>query len=149
MGGLAGGIGCGGLEDFTGWYMEKMFHARGWDYRQKPMNLHGRIWIGNLIAFGLAAVVIVLWVDPLIFWMLSRMPYWILRAVAIAIVLLFAVDYTVSHFLMGIVKKEIDIQPGDNTEEISKNVRQMLSDKALLGSSINAAYPHLQARPKT
>lgn len=42
---------CGALEYGVSWFMEKRFHARWWDYSQKPMNLHGRIWIGNLILF--------------------------------------------------------------------------------------------------
>ena len=42
---------CGALEYGASWFMEKRFHARWWDYSQKPMNLHGRIWIGNLMLF--------------------------------------------------------------------------------------------------
>ena len=61
---FAGFVICGALEYFTSWYMEKLFHARWWDYSQKPMNLNGRIWIGNLILFGLASVVIVKGIAP-------------------------------------------------------------------------------------
>lgn len=56
---LAGVVICGALEYFVSWYMEKAFHARWWDYSGKPMNLNGRIWIGNLVLFGLASVIIV------------------------------------------------------------------------------------------
>ena len=49
---LAGFFICGGLEYFISWYMEKAFHARWWDYSRKPMNLNGRVWIGNLMLFG-------------------------------------------------------------------------------------------------
>ena len=31
---------CGVLEYLTSYVMEKRFHARWWDYSQKPMNLH-------------------------------------------------------------------------------------------------------------
>ena len=53
---LAGFFICGGLEYFISWYMEKAFHARWWDYSRKPMNLNGRVWIGNLMLFGLASM---------------------------------------------------------------------------------------------
>ena len=33
---FAGMVMCGALEYFTSWYMEKMFHARWWDYSAKP-----------------------------------------------------------------------------------------------------------------
>ena len=49
---------CGLLEYMTSYILEKHFHARWWDYSQKPMNLHGRVWIGNLILFGLGGVLI-------------------------------------------------------------------------------------------
>ena len=39
---------CGIVEYMTSFVLEKRFHARWWDYSQKPMNLHGRVWIGNL-----------------------------------------------------------------------------------------------------
>ena len=50
---------CGTLEYLTSYWMEKRFHARWWDYSQKPMNLHGRVWIGNLMLFGLGGVAII------------------------------------------------------------------------------------------
>ena len=40
---LAGFFICGGLEYFISWYMEKAFHARWWDYSQKPGNIEGII----------------------------------------------------------------------------------------------------------
>ena len=33
---------CGVIEYLTSYFLEKRFHARWWDYSQKPMNLHGR-----------------------------------------------------------------------------------------------------------
>ena len=33
---VAGFFLCGGLEYFTSWYLEKLFHARWWDYSKKP-----------------------------------------------------------------------------------------------------------------
>ena len=57
---------CGLLEYLTSYILEKRFHARWWDYSQKPMNLHGRVWIGNLILFGLGGVVIVDLINPLL-----------------------------------------------------------------------------------
>ena len=57
---------CGFLEYMTSYVLEKRFHARWWDYSSKPMNLHGRVWIGNLVLFGLGGVVIVDLINPLL-----------------------------------------------------------------------------------
>lgn len=144
---LAGLIICGVLEYFTSWYMEKLFHARWWDYSQKPMNLHGRIWIGNLILFGLGSVAIVWWIDPLFYGWIERWPDFWVKVTAAALCVLMAADAVASHFLMDIVRKEIDSKTGDSTEAVSREIRALLRDKTLLLRRINEAYPNLQARP--
>ena len=145
---LAGIIICGALEYFTSWYMEKVFHARWWDYSTKPMNLHGRIWIGNLILFGLGSVIIIRWVDPHLLHMVSTWPKFVIEILAGAVLILFLTDYVVSHFLMNSVKQSIDNQEGDNTEEISKGVRELLQNRSLLIRRVHEAYPEWTPRPK-
>lgn len=145
---LVGMVLCGALEYFTSWYMEKRFHARWWDYSQKPMNLHGRIWIGNLLLFGAACVIIVYVIDPALFHWMDGWHRLSLRISALAVVVLMAADYITAHFLMGMVRRDIDAQPGDDTEEVSRQVHALLRDRALLIRRIHQAYPNLQARPK-
>ena len=123
---LAGFFICGALEYFISWYMEKAFHARWWDYSQKPMNLHGRIWIGNLVLFGAGSVVIVKWLDPVLFRILGGWTPLAVKLTALLILLLLLADGIISHYLMGIVGKEFNTQSGDNTEEISKKVHALL-----------------------
>lgn len=146
---LAGAVICGILEYFVGWYMEKMFHARWWDYSNKPMNLHGRIWIGNMALFGVASVFVLKFISPRLLNVLSAWPENLIIALAFIIVILVSTDCIVSHILMNIVKGEIDKNDQDNTEEINKKVRELLKNRGLLIRRINAAYPHLQARPKS
>ena len=50
---------CGTLEYITSYAMEKLFHARWWDYSQKPFNLNGRVCAGTLIPFGLMGLTLV------------------------------------------------------------------------------------------
>lgn len=145
---FAGFVICGALEYFTSWYMEKMFHARWWDYSQKPMNLHGRIWIGNLILFGLASVLIVYLLDPYYFKWMTYLSDTLLMVLGIIIIILYLTDTIVSHFLMEIVRKNIDEAKGDNTETIAKEVHLMLKDKSILIQRIEKAYPNFSARPK-
>lgn len=145
---MAGFFICGGLEYFISWYMEKAFHARWWDYSQKPMNLNGRVWIGNLMLFGLASVVIVLWLDPLYFRLIEGCPPLTLHLSAALITALLLADCVASHVLMASVRREIDAQEGDSTEEISRRVHQLLRQRSRLLRRIHQAYPTLQARPR-
>ena len=112
------------------------------------MNLNGRVWIGNLILFGLGSVVIVHIIDPWFFETAGKIQPGTLKILAVMIAVVIAVDYAVSNFLMGIVKKTIDAQSGDSTEEISIQVHEMLKDRNILIRRIHQAYPDLQARPE-
>ncbi len=54
------------IEYVTSWYLEKRFHAKWWDYSDLPLNLNGRISILTSTGFGLAGIVVVRYVVPLI-----------------------------------------------------------------------------------
>ena len=144
---MAGFVICGFLEYMTSLYMEKMFHARWWDYSNKPMNLHGRIWIGNLILFGLASVIIVKLIDPHYFNYIETLNPLIISVLAWLIIVLMVSDYTLSHILMNIVKKEIDNSTGDNTEEISRQIHELLRNRNALHRRILQAYPDFKVLP--
>ena len=139
---------CGALEYFTSWYMEKRFHARWWDYSQKPLNINGRVWLGNLILFGIGSVIIIWLIDPLFFGIMERQSDFAVKLAALMIIVLMTADYAVSHFLMASVRSEIDTQEGDSTEQISKQIHLILKDKNMLIRRIHQAYPQLQARPR-
>ena len=143
----AGYVICGALEYFTSWYMENRFHARWWDYSSKPMNLHGRIWVGNLLLFGAASVLIVCLIDPIYFRLAEKIPAFWLYFGAIAVAVLLLADCITSHVLMNVVRREIDTQEGDNTEEITVRVRELLRNRSLLYHRIEQAYPDLHTRP--
>lgn len=54
------------VEYFTSFIMEKLFHARWWDYTGKKFNLHGRICLTHTFYWGTAACVFCYIVQPVI-----------------------------------------------------------------------------------
>jgi uncharacterized membrane protein len=62
---LIGGFIASALEYFTSWLMEKLFHARWWDYSQQKCNLNGRICLWISIAWGVLAAALVFLIQPL------------------------------------------------------------------------------------
>ncbi len=134
-------VGCGILEYLVSYAMEKRFHARWWDYSTKPMNLHGRIWIGNLIAFGIGGVAIVEFVNPVLFGLLQPLSDRLLYAVSLLIMAVMLIDYGVSHFVMKFVKSAVESSEADNTEAISQEIRLLVTDKSILYKRIADAYP--------
>jgi uncharacterized membrane protein len=54
------------IELFGGWALDKLFHARWWDYSDKPLNFHGYICLQFSLLWGIGIVLVVEVVHPLI-----------------------------------------------------------------------------------
>ncbi len=132
---------CGIVEYMTSFILEKRFHARWWDYSQKPMNLHGRVWIGNLILFGLGGVLIVELLNPLFFRLFGQMSFRLREILAIVLSCIFAVDYVMSHFVLKLVKAGVESSEADDTEAINKEVHLLLHDRSFFYRRFAEAYP--------
>ena len=137
---------CGTVEYMAGWFMEKRFHARWWDYSQKPMNLDGRVWIGNLILFGLAGVVVDKLGNPLLLWLFDGIPLGARTAMAGLLLVVIAADYVTTHFVLKLIKTGIEHSEADNTEEIGREVRLLLSDRNYFYKRFADAYPEVVYR---
>ena len=132
---------CGTLEYLTSFFMEKRFHARWWDYSQKPMNLHGRVWIGNLLLFGLGGVAIVHILNPLFDRVLAALSASAKEIAVCVLLVVFAADCVLTHFVMRLVKIGVESSEADSTEEISKEIYLLLSDRSVFHKRFADAYP--------
>lgn len=140
---------CGILEYATSYIMEKIFHARWWDYSENKYNINGRVCLETIIPFGILGVILIYIVNPFIFNNLEKIPENILNIIAIAIALLFAIDNIVSFKVISNVRStttKFDKEnPKDNTEEISKKVKEFLRSKSILNRRLINAFPKLTA----
>ena len=125
---------CGIVEYMTSFVLEKRFHARWWDYSQKPMNLHGRVWIGNLILFGLGGVLIVELFNPLFFRLSGHMSFRLRETLVI---------YVMSHFVLKLVKTGVESSEADDTEAINKEIHLLLRDRSFFHRRFAEAYPEV------
>ena len=129
---------CGAVEYFTSYFMEKRFHAS-----QKPMNLQGRIWIGNLALFGLAGVAIIHLFNPALYRVLGLLPLPVRQGLAVGLLAVFAADYVLTHFILKLVKTGVEQSAADNTEEINREIRLLLSDRNVFYRRFADAYPEV------
>ncbi|MBQ3705057.1 MAG: putative ABC transporter permease [Clostridia bacterium] len=134
---------CGAVEYFTSYFMEKRFHARWWDYSRKPMNLHGRIWIGNLILFGLGGVAIIHLINPLLYRLFDLVSLDPRRILAAVLLTVFAADYVMTHFVLRLIKNSVESSEADSTEAINREVRLLLSDRNIFYRRFADAYPEV------
>lgn len=139
----------GVLEYATSYIMEKIFHARWWDYSENKFNINGRICLETIIPFGILGVVLIYIVNPLILDNLVKVPENIINVIAIGVAILFATDLIVSLKVISNVRSvtsKFDKEnPKDNTEEISKKVKEFLSGKSILNRRLINAFPKLTA----
>lgn len=137
---------CGLVEYLVSYFLEKIYHARWWDYSYKPMNLNGRIWIGNLILFGLGGLLIVKIFNPIFLGLFYRLDFSMRKYLVIFISILMLVDYIVSYFVMKLVKVNVEQSKADNTEDIKNEIKLLATNKNILYSRFINAYPEVKYR---
>ncbi len=136
---------CSVLEYGTSYIMEKIFKARWWDYSSSKFNLNGRICLVNMILFGIGGCLILYIANPLITYSLSLIPSQILTITAILFFLIFITDNLVSFKVILNFKKVATNIRKDSTEEISKKVKAVLSNRSFLGKRLMNAFPDVKA----
>lgn len=63
------------LEGVTGWAMDKIFHNKWWDYSNKPLNIGGYVCLSFSLMWGVACVIVMDFVHPLLHTLLTFIPH--------------------------------------------------------------------------
>ncbi len=96
------------IELIGGWALDKLFHARWWDYSNKPLNFRGYICLEFSIIWGLGILLTVLGVNPLITQVLGLVPRqlgWILLAIMSAA---FIADVVISVLVVTGLNRQME-----------------------------------------
>lgn len=136
---------CGILEYFTSYFMEKIFHARWWDYTNRKFNINGRICLDNLIAFGILGCIILYITNPVILSLLSKIPNVLLHILSGVLFVVYIADNIISSKII-LNLKEISVNVKDNTEEISQKVKNIISKKSALHRRLVEAFPNIKTK---
>ncbi|MBO5413481.1 MAG: putative ABC transporter permease, partial [Clostridia bacterium] len=138
---------CGVLEYFTSYIMEKLFKARWWDYSQKRFNINGRVCLDTIIPFGLLGLFITYISNPFFLNILNKLSFTWLVILSSCLSVTFVVDNILSFNIISTVRtttkglyKELD-----NTEEITKKVKEILLSKSILHRRLIHAFPRLES----
>ena len=138
---------CGLLEYITSYLMEKIFKARWWDYSQKKFNINGRVCLDTLIPFGLLGLFIMYVSNPFFLGILNKLPFTLLAALSSCLFVIFVVDNILSFNIISAVRTTTKglYKDLDNTEEITKKVKEILLSKSILHRRLIHAYPTLES----
>lgn len=135
---------CGILEYLTSYLLERIFHARWWDYSHKCFNLNGRICANTLIPFGLLGLLLIYVLKPFLFALFDGLPSLALNLLFYFTLALFAADVIISCNVLGIIRKHASSTGADDTEMLTKAVREELGRRNLLARRTLRAYPGLK-----
>lgn len=120
------------LEYLTSYYMEKLFHARWWDYSDKPLNINGRIYYLGFLAFGLFATVVVMYFHP---WLRSHttdlMSDQLIYLCAIMIILIISTDTYITVINMRDFEKKVvmlSTMVNETKEKLTSRVENSIND---------------------
>lgn len=136
---------CGVLEYITSYLLEKIFHARWWDYSNKKFNINGRICLETLIPFGIMGCLIIYVTNPIIIDFLNKLPSLLIHITSITLFMCYIVDNVISCRIIFNLR-EISTNLMDNTEEISKKVKNIITKKSILHRRLIEAFPNLKAK---
>lgn len=138
---------CAVLEYATSYLMEKIFHARWWDYTENKFNINGRICLETIIPFGILGLLLIYIVNPFIFGILTGASQTAINIIAIIVAIIFAIDNIISFKVILNVRfttKKIDEEnPRDNTQEMSEKVIEFLRNKSFLNRRLIDAFPKI------
>lgn len=135
---------CGALEYLTSYLMEKLFHARWWDYSQRRFNLNGRVCANTLIPFGLLGLLMIYLVKPFLFGLFSQLSQTALDVTCGLLAAVMLTDAAISACILGKIRHTAETSGGDDTEALTARVREVLLSKSALVRRQMHAFPTMR-----
>lgn len=134
---------CSIIEYFTSWIMEKMFKVRWWDYSDERFNIEGRVCLLNSLLFGLAGLIVVYFIYPLINNLLLSIPHTVLIIISSICLIVFLTDFIITiTTLIGVRKTLADFKGKDATEIAREEVIKKIKKHSFLFNRLLKAFPH-------
>ncbi len=112
-------IGSAIIEYVTSFILEKVFNSRWWDYSAVPLNLNGRICLPATLAFGVAGIVVVRYIAPIVMAHRGHVNPIASEAISLLLMFMFGADFalTVASLTSLIHKLETAQRMFDNVME--------------------------------
>lgn len=134
---------CSIAEYLTSYFMEKIFHARWWDYTNIPFNINGRVCLTNSICFGFLGALLLYVLNPFITKYLQLIPKPLFYIFSIPILIIFIADVITSFNIIHKLKITADSVRKDYTEEITTKVKEIIMSRSFLSRRLIKAFPNI------
>ncbi|MGP1608765.1 MAG: putative ABC transporter permease [Clostridium sp.] len=108
------------LEYPTSLILEKLFHARWWDYSYLPLNINGRISVPSSVLFGIGSIIIMKVLIPFFNNILNTFPNTLLNLIPIILISVISIDLTLTITALTDLRKRL--------KTVDDNVQQYLTN---------------------
>ncbi|SHI96977.1 Uncharacterized membrane protein [Clostridium cavendishii DSM 21758] len=114
------------LEYVTGFFLEKVFKSKWWDYTEDPFNLHGRICLHFSIMWGIATTILIKIIHPIINYAISLLSIETSNIILVIILSILMIDLIFT--LKSLIKlKPIIIELSKITNELKNRYATLLA----------------------
>lgn len=138
-----GAIVCSIIEYATSWLMEKIYHARWWDYSDRFLNLNGRICVPATLLFGFFTTLVVSVIQPALTALLSALDTRVLEGCCGAFLALLALDLLVTNMGLSGFRRKIDAYCDALTAQ-AQTIHGVLTEG---DNPVAESYQHLKNSP--
>lgn len=141
---LAGAILASILEFTTGALLEKLFHRKWWDYSNIRWNYEGYVCLPFSLGWGVCAVVLNMFLNPLLVKLLGIMPKFLMVIIMIALTVALVLD-TVGTTLAirGLQKKQVQLAEfTEGVSQVSKLLENAITRR--IQKRMDKAFPMLE-----
>lgn len=131
-------------EYLTSYVMEKVFHARWWDYSDYKFNLNGRICLINCLGFGVLGFILIKYLNNFLYNIYSNFNIITINILFYILITIFIIDLIVSfNVIFKIKNMSLKFVNPDNTNEITKKVRELIKNNWLV-KRLFMAFPNVK-----
>lgn len=129
------------LEYITSYILEKIFKLRWWDYSDKKFNLNGRICLEVGVMFGLAGVVSIRLVNPLIERMFNLIPESTLVVIVFVLTIIILIDLYISTKTIMKFRSSFTRYSKDSTKEVKRKIIEELNKNGFFIKRLFNSFP--------
>ena len=134
------------IEYSTSYVMEKVFHARWWDYSNDKFNINGRVCLATMIPFGILSLAVIYLMNPFFIKIYDGFGDRLLFCICLFSGIAFLCDFVISTIILVTFRNERDtFFAKDDTEEMSQKVIKEAMAKITWGQRrLIIAFPQLK-----
>ena len=141
------------IEYYISYMLEKIFHNKWWDYSHRKDSINGRICVGNLLGFGVGALLIIYVTQPYVNIIFSKTNSTIMLIVSIVLAVIFLADTIYSTIIAYALRNRMIVAEELKAEKLKmlptlaeKKVKKRIKNFHIKSIRYFRVFPNLKTR---